>query len=288
VENKKKPPGMKHKIREEKKREERIGLAVTVIVLIAIVSVSGFFINSMLSSSPQTEEASSTSELRAAIVDQLSLTYPNQTFIEKATNTLKQAGFTVDYYPGREVTVELYRNLPTRGYSIIILRVHSALAYSEEGQKLGFVDLFSSEPYNTNKYVYEQLTDQISKVMFLNGESAYFGISPPFIAKSMSGRFNNTLIIMMGCDGLTYTSLARAFVDKGAKAYISWKGRVSASHTDKATTRLLQYLIAEKNSIKKAVEATMDEVGSDPAYESLLTYYPYEAGEYTIQKNLGA
>ena len=45
---KKKPTGIKHKIREEKKREQRIGLAITVAILIIIVSVSVSLINSML------------------------------------------------------------------------------------------------------------------------------------------------------------------------------------------------------------------------------------------------
>lgn len=74
----KKPRGMKHRIREGKKREERIGSFVIVAILIAIISVFGFFIHSMLTSpSPQKQETSSTSEPRAAIVDQLSLTAPN-------------------------------------------------------------------------------------------------------------------------------------------------------------------------------------------------------------------
>lgn len=60
-------------------------------------------------------------------------------------------------------------------------------------------------------------------------------------------RFKNTVIIAMGCDGLKYTSMAEAFVQKGAKAYISWTGDVSPSHTDQATTHLLQQLITEKN-----------------------------------------
>jgi hypothetical protein len=89
----------------------------------------------------------------------------------------------------------------------------------------------------------------------------------------------------MGCDSLRYTDMAQAFIEKGAKAYIGWNGSVSASHTDIATTRLLQHIITQKQTIKQAIENTMKEVGIDPTYKSQLTYYPTNAGQYTI-KNL--
>ena len=283
---KEKPRGMKHKIREEKKREERIGLALTVAILIVIISVSSFFIHSMLTSSPQKQETSSTSEPKAAIVDHLSLTAPNQTFIQTATNTLKQAGYTVDYYPGEEVTVEFYRNLPNHSYDLIILRVHSALS----GERKPPLALFSSEPYHKMEHVNEQITAQIVMVRFQpyqEGDPAYFGIFPNFVRSSMNGRFENTIVIMMGCDGLTDTDTAKAFVEKGAKVYVGWFGPVSASHTDLATTHLLQHFLIEKLTLKKSVQETFKEVGADPTYESLLIYHPLEAGDYTIQNFIG-
>jgi len=113
VKNKQKPRGIKHKIHEEKKREQRIRLTVTAAILIIAISVSGFLINSMLNQPSTNQTTSNASQPKAAIVDHLSLTAPNQTFIETATNTLKQAGYTVDYYSGENITVEFYRNLPT-------------------------------------------------------------------------------------------------------------------------------------------------------------------------------
>ncbi len=267
---------MKHKIREEKKRQERIGLAVTVAILTTFIS--GFLIYSMLTSSPQNQEASSTSEPKAAIVDHLSLTVPNQTFIETAANTLKQAGYKVDYYLGEKVTVEFYRNLPTHDYNIIILRVHSTAIYGQ---------LFTSEPYSSTKYVSEQLTDQVLKFSFYGEPPYYFGISPLFVKYSMKGKFQNATIIMMGCDGLRNTDMAQTFIERGAKVYISWNESVSASHTDQATTRLIQHLILEKQTIRQAIDNTMEEVGLDPAYNSLLVYYPLEAGDHTIQNFIG-
>lgn len=282
MKTKKKPLGMKHKIREEKKREERIGLAVMVAILIVIISLSGFIINSLLSQpSTSSERSSSTSEPKAAIVDQASLSPAggfNEIFTEKATNTLNQAGYTVDYYPGEKVTVEFYRRLPTHGYGLIILRVHSTAILGQ---------LFTSEPYSSSKYVSEQLTDRVLKFSFSGEPPYYFGISPLFVKHGMKGKFQNTTIIMMGCDGLRNTYMAQAFIEKGAKVYIGWDKAIFFSHTDAATTHLLQHLLIEKQTINQAVENTKKEVGPDPAENSLLIYYPLEAGDYTIQNFIG-
>jgi len=280
----KKPRGIKHRIREEKKREERIGLAIFVVILIAIISVSGFFMHSMLSSPPQKQKTNSSSEPRAAIVDHLSLTCPNQTFIETATAILAQAGHIIDYYPSEQVTVEFYRNLATYEYGLIILRVHSA-AFGQQGTQIveNPVAFFTSEPYSRHKYLYEQLTEQIGKAHFVDSEASYFGIFPDFVKSSMNGKFKNTIIIMMGCDGLTNTAMAQALVEKGAKAYISWNASVSASHTDTATISLMQHFLLEGHTLSDAVAETMQEVGPDPAYKSELVVYPVEAGNYTIK-----
>jgi len=278
---KKKTTGIKQKIREEKKREQRRALALAAAVLITIISVSGFLVNSMLNQ-PSNQTINQVSEPKAAIVDHLSLTSPNQTFIAAATNILKQAGYAVDYYSGEKVTVDFYRNLPCCGYKIIVLRVHSG--HNPERQMIGF---FTSEVYSQSKYVNEQLTDRLERVAFGNppseGELTYFAINHLFVKYSMKEKFNNTFIMMMGCYGLEYPSMAEALIEKGAKVYISWNGSVLASHTDQATTHLLQHLITEKQTIKNAITQTIREVGTDPAYNSRLIYYPLEAGNQTAK-----
>jgi hypothetical protein len=276
----KKRVGTKAEIEALKNRERRIATAIFLVFILLIVIFSSYFTYNLLNQPQNQTTNPASSQLKAAIVDQLSLTFPNQTFIEVATNILKQAGYTVDYYAGEEVTVEFYRNLPTRGYGLIILRVHSSAAelQGEEFVEIP-VGIFTSESYSQTKYVYEQLTDQLLMASYTMPQPPYyFGIVPKFVTSSMKGTFQNTIIIMMGCEGLNNTKMAEAFIQKGAKAYIGWKGAVSASHTDQATTRLLQHLISEKQTIKQAVDKTMKEVGPDPVYNSLLTYCPLEAG----------
>jgi hypothetical protein len=145
--------------------------------------------------------------------------------------------------------------------------------------------LFTSEPYSQTKYVYEQLSSHLVVAYYPMPESSYyFAIQPEFVTANMEGRFQNTIIVTMGCEALTNTKMAEAFIEKGAKAYIGWNQSVSASHTDQATIYLLTHILIEKQTIEQAVENTMKEVGPDPAYNGLLIYYPISSGNYTIEK----
>jgi hypothetical protein len=276
----KKRVGTKAEIRAIRNRERRMLRVIFLAFILLIVVFSPYFTYDFLNQPQNQTTNPASSQPKAAIVDQLSLTIPNQTFIETATNTLKQAGYSVDYYPGEKVTVDFYRDLPTHGYKIVIFRVHSSASYS-------LVTFFTSERYSQTEHVYEQLTDQLVYTSFSDEERergiTYFGIRPLFVTQSMKGDFHNATIIMMGCKGLIDPLMAKALVQKGAKVYISWNSSISASHTDQATICLLQYLITEKQTINQAIDNTMKEVGPDPSYKSVLLYYPSKVGEQTIE-----
>ena len=269
---KKKPKGTKARVQAYKKRLAYIGRAITGATLIVITAISGFLIYSHSTSSPN-QTSNQQSRPKAAIVDHLSLTAPNRTFIQTATNTLKQAGYAVDYYSSDEVTIELYRNLPSKDYKLIFLRVHSGNNQYDQGP----IFLWTSEPYSRSKYVYEQLTDQLRPTSSLKGDSAVFCIGPEFVRRSMRGQFQNAIVIGMGCETMKDTDLAKAFIEKGASIFIGWTEDVVSSHTDQATACLIKYVITHKQTIKQAVAEAMKKAGPDPACESLLVYYPLEA-----------
>ncbi len=214
-------------------------------------------------------------------MDQLSLTFPNPNFVDAATNTLQRAGYSVDYYPGEQVTVELYRNLPRRDYDLVVLRVHAGLV-EEVDRSSGtdvltdYVSLFTGEPYSKTKYVEEVQTGPLGIATYVDGGPEYFGVGPKFIESRMNGRFGDTTVILMGCDGLRSDRTAKAFLQRGADSFISWDRPVSADHTDEATERLLRHLLVERHPTSKAVEQTMAEIGPDPTYESELRFYPPE------------
>jgi len=277
----KKRVGTKAQIRAIKEKERRIVTAVFLALILFIAVISVYFTYTFLNQPQNPSPNPTSSQLKAAIVDHLSLTFPNQTFIKTATTALKQAGYSVDYFAGEKVTVELYRNLSACGYKIIILRVHSAIA-QDGGPPVCF---FTSEPYDQSKYVWDQFYERLGKVHYIiaDEDQLYFGILPPFLRECMKGKFQNATIIAMGCNGLSHSDMATAFIEKGAKVYISWNAAVSATHTDTATIELLRHLVTEGQTIQQAVNNTMEEVGADPTSGSLLAYYPLEAGEQTIE-----
>ena len=228
---------------------------------------------------------------RAAIVDQLSLTFPNQAFVEEATRTLEQAGYVVDYYPGEQVTVDFYRDLPTRDYDMLVVRAHSAQAIDNEIAVDEF--LFSSEPYSKTKYLDEQRDRRLTVAYALETDARslgraelqeaikkapkYFGVASGFIESSTRGDFEDATVVLMGCDVLSLKRLAGAFVGKGADAVVGWDNSVSAGHTDAATTRFLRHLVTDGRTVDEAVAQTMDEVGPDPVYGAKLLLYAPES-----------
>src|SRR3990172_1152572 len=178
---------------------------------------------------------------RAAIVDQLSLTFPNQAFVEEATRTLEQAGYVVDYYPGDQVTVDFYRDLPTHDYDMLLVRAHSAQAIDNEIAVDEF--LFSSEPYSKTKYLDEQRDRRLTVAYALETDARslgraelqeairtapkFFGVASGFIESSTRGDFEDATVVLMGCDVLSLKRLAGAVGGKSAHPVVGWDNSVS-------------------------------------------------------------
>ena len=279
---------MSRRKRRHKKSRKRLTYGIIVAFFTILCFLTYFHLQSNQTHGDQT------SQPNAAIVDQLSFRNEtaNQTFVDASEKILKKVGFDVDYYGGNEVSVTFYKYLLTQDYSSIVLRVHSAMIGNNTD-----LGLFTSEPLDESKYnslsapYYDDvLNKRIVNASFPEDPIYYFAIAPRFVKKY--GTFQNTIVIMMGCDGLKYNNMAKAFIERGAKVCIGWDGLVSTPHTDHATTRLLQHL-AQGNTVEEAVEKTMNEVGpeemyfKDQGYESTLEYYPPNAGSYTIQYTLG-
>ncbi len=209
----------------------------------------------------------------AVIIDQLSLTVPNPQFVKAATEVLQGAGYAVDYYPGERVTVDFYRDLATQGHELVIFRVHSGVSRevdlgTGEVTEMEFVSLFTGEPYRKDKYWKEQIQKLLGegRTSYDDGNSSLFGIGPRFIKNSMKGKFDEAILILMGCDGLMTPITANALLDRGASAVVGWTDEVSSTHTDDATLRLLKELMVEGRTVQDAVERVVLEVGPDPWY----------------------
>ena len=161
---------------------------------------------------------------KAAIVDQLSLTVPNPDFVAASTNLLEEAGYEVEYYEGQRVTVNFYKELPSRGFDLILLRVHSGVSRevdmaTGEISQMEFVSLFTGEKYRQTLYLKEQQEQLVGAGRTpYDPDTSYFGVGPRFIEQSMKGNFNGSTIIMMGCDGLKTPITAQALIQEGKDA----------------------------------------------------------------------
>ena len=263
------------KIQQKSNKKRYIWLSVLATLLVAAVIVIFWRI-----STPGT--TSDSQVLKAAIVDQLSTTYPDDNFNKTITASLEADGFQVDLYQGAQVTVSFYQNLPSHGYKLIILRTHSGMMQSPQSSQQA-VSLFTNEPFNPLKHLLEQLNHQLMKVQVNDNSPLLFGIPPNFITENVKGNFDNAVVIVSGCSGLYEDNLAQAFVQKGASAFLSWDGSVNLDYVDNATIDLVKNLTSNDNTLAKAVNATMVAIGPDPAFNSYLKYFPTDAGSLPLK-----
>ena len=105
-----------------------------------------------------------------------------------------------------------------------------------------------------------------------------------FVTESMKEEFNDTAIIMMGCDCLHFEDLAQAFIEKGASTYIAWDVSVGLNYVDDATPAIIDKLCSRELTIEAAVAETMKEKGPDPDYGAVLNYYPRQSGDKTLRQ----
>jgi len=267
------------KIKDSKRRNKRLlwlsgALAFFSLIIIGVVWLSSSSVHATEQLTP-----------KAAIIDQLSLTYPNQNMTQEITQDLENYGFQVDIYQGSDVTVNFYRNLAEKGYKLIIIRGHSGAMWGETdpGKSVGTY-LFTTEPYSTLKYPIEQLNSEIAEGSVESGQPSFFCIGPKFITDSMKGKFNNAVVIIDGCSGLYEQDLANAFIAKGATAYLAYNGSVDLDYADGTTLSLINNLCSDNATVAKTVDLTIIEDGSDPESNATLQYYPNNIGNLSVRE----
>lgn len=238
-----------------------ITLTLCIIIISAVTVYKLYFQNSP-----------TTFSLKAAIVDQLSIHYLNTTFMEKATAFLENAGFEVSYFESEVINVAFYQELFKNNYGIIILRTHSALRYDAP-----LIDLFTSETYNDKSYSDYRQNGLVTKgEYFFEQGIYYFAVTPKFVESF--GRFYKSIIIAMGCSTLNNTSLAQAFLNKGAKAFVGWTNIVLPNDTDYETAKFLQMFFEENETLEYSLSLTREHVYRDPntgeVRRSRMDFYP--------------
>jgi hypothetical protein len=203
------------------------------------------------------------SAVMVAYIDPLHAENPG--FYEDIHTLFSGAGYVFEASLGENVTVEHLRRVP-KGYDFVILRVHSTV--NDE-----MVWFFTGEEYSQDKYVLEQLADEVHPARLSLGSRRLFAVGADFVNHFMKDRFRDSIILVVGCDGIRSTDLAQSFIDNGAKLYISWDGPVTLEHTDLAFSCLLRAMIEEGMSPEEAMTYAMNVVSRDPDYDSSLSCF---------------
>lgn len=248
-------------------------IAGLALILISFIAVAYFFW-------PRFEYVS----LRGGVVIVDSFYSSSPSFTDQTVHFLVSSGMPVDVCKDENVSVELYRKLPAYGYSLIILRVHTGI-YGE-GNTATSTGLFTTEAYSPYAYFTEQLTKQICPGTIDSDGAApkrYFAVTSLFVAMSMEGNFNGSVVVLSSCLGMWMNDLAEAFFQKGARAFIGWDEKVNLAHTDEACMLLLKALIQQRMTVSEAVEKVMTEVGPDQTYGSKLRYCPENASSVRLE-----
>jgi hypothetical protein len=241
------------KFRKGKGSHKSRKLLIIGVVLLSVIIISYFVYTFFFPSGGRGEG-------NVAILDSLYIMDPNQDFLDKANQTLSSSGFKVDIYLGGNVTVELFRRLPSLGYKLIVLRVHTA--YDPE------LVAFFTGTYADGEYMTEQLMGWV-RIGNVTGKRFYAVTPALFQISTGNAMFKGSIVIVDSCFGLNGTSMAEALIEKGASAYIAWNQGVFSKYSDDATIALVENL-AKGMSVKQAVENVPD----DQDFGSILSFYP--------------
>ena len=271
-----KPRGIKREVAEYKRKMRTVYTLVTFLLIVCLIAAVSFYVEGFYGGpvlrrdsggNPNAGESLGGSVKnglpKAALIDALSNTSADEVFDDTLNRTLQSAGFGVDFYGAERVTVSFLENFPS-GYKLVIFRVHSALASYKD------LYLFTAEPYSSGNYSAEQSFLLVKEAYATESSQPVFAVNWGFVERLMTGRFNGTLVVVMGCDGANDVLMSQEFMNQGAVGYVGWNGSVLLSHSDEAILRLVSDVYVSKLSLKEAVNDTNSQVGPDPASGSIL------------------
>ncbi|HXV67067.1 MAG TPA: hypothetical protein VD731_07585 [Nitrosopumilaceae archaeon] len=219
---------------------------------------------------------------RAAIIDQLDEEIPNKEFHEKITNYLTNAGYDVDLYTTEKVTVDLYKNLPSMDYKLIIIRSHSlGDGYIEESSSL-----FTGEKYSDHKYIKEQFLGYVGRAVpilmqevnrggglehFRN--NTYFTVGSKMVDELMVGKFDNSVIILGGCETMQESRLADSFLKRGAMEVVGWSGLIDAQNNDNIMIEIVRQTTENKTKLDQTIDNVNENIKGRLYYEDTKLNY---------------
>src|SRR3972149_7384639 len=258
------------------------GIKIIIAIILVAISVSATSV--FLYSAAEANSLITDAIPKAAIIDQLDYDIPNKDFHQKATEFLESAGYKVDIFTTKDITVDFYKKLPTHGYKFVVIRPHGAADANDDT-----VTLFTGEKYDIEKYTSEQLFGQVKKGspllevtflgnttgsqwditndtyrtitipanQFFSSDEEYFVITPTFVDSAMEGKFSQTIFVLGGCKTMHTDSLAQSLVKRGASSVVGWDDQIGSRDNDIAMLKLLEGLLVEKMEMQDAIDSSM-------------------------------
>lgn len=258
---------------------------ITILSLAITVSIIAIFLH-------DTAEAnivdSSDNIPKAVIIDQLYDDIQNEWLHESVSALLEGAGYQVDIFTTKDITVDFYKKLPLQNYKFVIVRSHGVADINDQNS----VALFTGEKYVTDKYISEQLFGQIKKGaplvevnFFTNGSDSqwvkvndtystltvpanaittsdeeYFLITPTFVDTAMEGKFSQTIFVLSGCSTMNTDTMAKSLIRRGASSVVGWDNTVGSADNDFAILALLNRVLVDKMKMEDAIDSIMNDL----------------------------
>ena len=93
---------------------------------IAVIAITVSIIAMFLYDTVEANNIQTESIPKAAIIDQLHDDIPNILLQQKATELLAAAGYEVDLFTTKDITLDFYKRLPSMNYDLAMIRTHGA------------------------------------------------------------------------------------------------------------------------------------------------------------------
>ena len=287
---------------------KKIGMPQKIIIFSVVAVAFSFMITSFMQENFfESETYSYDGPPRAAIIDQLHDDIPSIYFQDRATELLETAGYEVELFTTKQLTVDFYKRLPSMNYEFIVFRTH-AIGNDEKDVASGKepVSLFTGEKYRDDKYITEQLSGQIGKgapymssvldvsadlseltnsnktrieidvtssFQVVDDSNPYFLIGSKYVDEIMEGRFHDTVLVLGGCSTLSSPTLAKSLINRGASSVIGWDSLVGSVSNDNTMLKFLENHLINEMEIKDAVDLAMSEVPKGSNYNANFSYY---------------
>ncbi len=114
----------------------------------------------------------------------------------------------------------------------------------------------------------------------LQGEArlnqTYFVVGSKFVEEFMVGQFNNSTIILAGCETAKDSKLANSFLKRGASEVIGWTGLVDSSRNDKDVLDLMNKTLVNDVEIPDAISLVMKDYDQRLHGDTNLVYFSSE------------